>query len=108
MEKWGVLLMLVGTLLLAACHHPRYAHRHYPVHSAIVVDKPPPLKVVVRPTVPSAHHVWIGGRWTWRGHWVWVDGYYIKRPYQRAHWVTGQWKRKRHGWVWIPGHWRRG
>ena len=53
MEKWGVLLLMVGTLLLAA-------------------------------------------------------GYYIKRPYKRAHWVAGHWKRKRHGWVWIPGHWRRG
>ena len=57
MEKWGVLLLMVGTLLLAACHHPRYAHRHYPVHSESVVHKSPPLKVVVRPTVPSAHHV---------------------------------------------------
>ena len=74
----------------------------------IVIKLRPPAPVVkIRPAIPAPGHVWVNGGYTWRsGKYIYSDGYWVKPPKGRHHWTDGKWKRKRGGWVWIPGRWR--
>jgi WXXGXW repeat (2 copies) len=64
-----------------------------------VVDVAPPAPYVeVRPVLPYAGAVWIGGYWGWRGgRHAWVPGYY-ERPRPGYAW-------RGHGWVNDGGRW---
>jgi len=72
----------------------------------------PPLPVVkVRPPAPSPAHIWVGGEWTWsrdNSRYDYRDGYWERPKYRNNRWVEGRWKQTRRGWIWVPGHWRRG
>ena len=51
---------------------------------------------------------WAGftsGEWVWRDRWVWVGGYWGRRPHPNAVWVPGAWARAEHGYRKTPGHW---
>lgn len=68
---------------------------------------PPPLRVEVRGTAPSGAHVWVAGRWDWRGDdFVWVPGGWVLPESGRHQWVAGAWHHDSGGWFWVDGHWR--
>lgn len=68
---------------------------------------PPPARVEVIPTAPSARHMWIPGHYVRRGrNYVWVNGYYRVAPARYNAWVPGHWQQTRRGPMWIEGHWR--
>ena len=62
----------------------------------------------VRPMPPSPKHVWVNGEWNVNsGHYAYTDGYWSE-PRGRYHRHSeGHWKKTRHGWIWVPGGWRR-
>ncbi len=75
--------------------------------ACVVHTQPPPRRVEVRPARPFPKAVWIEGHWEHRQReWVWVSGYWVKKPRPKAHWVPGHLKKGRWGWKWVPGHWR--
>jgi|SRR5436190_23535681 len=69
----------------------------------------PPARVVeVRPVARHRGYVWQDGYHRWNGHrYVWVNGRYVRPPYARAVWTSGNWSRSQRGWYWAPGHWVR-
>jgi hypothetical protein len=74
----------------------------------IVVKVRPVAPVVIRPACPSAHHVWVGGSWTWNRkarNYVWTDGYWARPRRHGVTWVDGHWRASRGGWKYIHGHW---
>jgi len=73
----------------------------------VVRTGPPPARVEVRPVAPYPEAAWIDGHWDYRGgNWVWLQGYWERRPYPGAVWVPGHWRETPEGWKWVPGHWR--
>ncbi len=73
----------------------------------VVKVRPGAPKVAIRMAAPSPAHVWVGSNYIWRnGQYVHVDGYWVKPPHKKHHWVDGRWKNTRRGWTWVPGHWR--
>jgi hypothetical protein len=52
-------------------------------------------------------HVWVSGRYDWRGNdYVWVDGYYQAQQPNRV-WVDGSWTLGADGfYVWVDGTWQ--
>jgi hypothetical protein len=74
---------------------------------AVVRTGPPAPRVEVRPFAPYPEAVWIDGHWDYRrGNWVWMQGYWERRPFPGAVWTPGHWRETPGGWKWIPGHWR--
>ena len=73
-----------------------------------VTPPPTPMAVAeVRPSAPSAAHVWVPGHHTRRyGQWVWVKGRYDVPPEAGLVWVPGHWVDHGSGYVWIEGGWR--
>jgi hypothetical protein len=67
-------------------------------------EPPPPQYEVITPA-PDPTFVWIGGRWEWRGHWVWMHGHW-DHPHPGHVWVVGHWEPRSHGSVWISASWR--
>lgn len=67
---------------------------------------PPAVVVETASPAPGPDFVWVGGRWDWQGRWVWVHGYWARRPHPGARWVGGAWVVRGGGWVWVDGHWR--
>lgn len=55
---------------------------------------PPPPIAELRPAIPFAGAIWIGGDWHWDGH--------------RHVWIAGRWSAARPGQDWAPGHWAKG
>ena len=77
-----------------------------PPEEEVIVDAPPDPYYEVPPPAPGVDFIWIQGEWVRRGHhWVWVRGYYARRPYGRDHWVAARWQNGPHGWVRVEGHW---
>ena len=56
---------------------------------------------------PHANAIWIGPEWQWRGgHYVIVDGYWATPRRHGMIWVPGHWKRTGKGYKWVPGRWK--
>jgi hypothetical protein len=114
-------LMALLTLPALGCAtHERVVERG-PGHRVVVVQnkpgpgkrvvvvhrRPPSPRVEVRHVAPSRTHVWVAGRWDWRGNdFVWISGAWVLPPRPQAVWAPGHWEHARGGWVWIDGHWR--
>lgn len=77
-----------------------------PLSVRIAPDRPPPIRVEVRPERPDRSHVWIGGYWDRRGdQWDWAPGRW-ERPSQRgSSWIKPRYRRERDAWRYDPGHW---
>ena len=76
----------------------------------IRIGPPPPRPVEVIPEPPPVHRdwVWVPGYHRWDGHgYVWVPGEYRRPPHHGAVWVPGEWRAERGGHVWHEGHWQR-
>lgn len=74
----------------------------------VVVRFGPPRPVVERrlPS-PGRGYVWTPGYHRWDGRaYVWSPGSWVQPPRARAHWVAPHWVHRRHGWVFVEGHWR--
>lgn len=66
----------------------------------VMVKVRPVAPVVVRPTCPSSHHVWVGGSWKWNrrmNNYEWVNGYWVRPRSHGAVWVDGYWRATRGG-----------
>jgi hypothetical protein len=95
--------------LFAGCVEHEVVYRDRP---AAVVDEeapapPPPRQdfVTVAPG-PMSVWFWAPGAWEWRGHWVWVSGHWVHRPYAGAVWIGPHWTWNKHHRVWVSGGWR--
>lgn len=65
----------------------------------------PQLEVVT--AAPSANHVFVAGRWGWRGRaWVWLPGTWVVGRANHA-WVAGHWAQRGRRHVWVEGRWAR-
>ena len=60
--------------------HPTFAPQA--PGSLVEVDQaPPPARVEIVPTRPSAATVWVDGEWIWRrGRWAWLTGRWVAPP----------------------------
>jgi hypothetical protein len=70
----------------------------------VVYQEPPPPQAEVVSVRPG--HVWIKGRWDWRGsQWVWIGGHW-ERERSGQYWSEGRWDRRNgNQWVWVEGTW---
>ncbi len=67
---------------------------------------PAPQVEVVTPS-PGPTHVWVAGRWGWRGRaWVWLPGSWVVGR-SNHHWVAGHWAHRGRRHVWVEGRWVR-
>jgi hypothetical protein len=66
---------------------------------------PPPVPVVAyRPPCPGPGYAWINGYWVPSGpRYTLAAGYWARRPYARAYWVSPRYSRGRY----YRGYWRR-
>lgn len=56
---------------------------------------------------PYSGAVWIGPEWQWRGgNYVHAPGYWAKPRRHGMVWIPGHWKHSRFGYRWVPGRWR--
>lgn len=96
-------LILVALLSTGAC--TAYVR---PGGAVVYIHRtPPPLRIETRGPAPSRAHVWVDGRWDWRGEeYVWVAGSWSVPESGRHQWVAGSWHQDRNGWFWVEGHWR--
>lgn len=69
-------------------------------------EAPPPPVAEVVPMQPEATFAWTPGYWDWRGHWVWMRGYWAPPPHPGAVWVQGGWVQSHGQYVWVHPHWR--
>jgi hypothetical protein len=68
---------------------------------------PPPREDVVIGVAPAPGYVWVGGYWARRPTgWVWINGRWTSPPRPGAVWVSGRWERDPRGHLWVAGHWR--
>ncbi|MBC7536357.1 MAG: YXWGXW repeat-containing protein [Ferruginibacter sp.] len=73
----------------------------------VIKVRPGPPVIRVRPASPGPRHVWVNGNYIYRGgKYVYTDGYWSVPPPRYRNWREGHWKKRRGGWVWMPGHWR--
>jgi hypothetical protein len=77
-----------------------------PGNERIVMQTPPAPHVEVVGAPPGPEYVWMPGVWQWHEAWAWAPGRWGVRPRPNAVWISGQWTRYGHGWVWIRGYWR--
>ena len=77
-------------------------------HAEIVVRVGPPRPIVERRVpAPGRGYVWTPGYHRWDGaRYVWAPGTWVMPPRPRAHWVAPHWVHRRHGYVFVEGHWR--
>lgn len=76
--------------------------------AVVVADPPPPPPPFVEPVPPppSVGVVWVAGYHRWDGsRYVWVHGRYDRPPHPHARYVPAHWEARRHGRIWINGHW---
>lgn len=68
----------------------------------------PSVQVQTRPVRPSNRHVWVTAEYNSNGNrYDRRDGYWAEPPQNRRRYSEGHWVRNRHGYVWVPGRWRR-
>lgn len=77
-----------------------------PVQEVAVEAAPPAPPEEIRPPVPFAGAVWIGGNWHWQGgRHVWVAGRWSPQP-AGYHWHEQRWEHQKDGrWHEHSGHW---
>jgi len=77
-----------------------------PMNQVVTEVEPPPPIVEVRPVLPFAGAVWLGGYWHWNGQrHVWVGGRWSAHPEGHS-WEAHHWDHRGDGrWVQQPGHW---
>jgi len=72
----------------------------------ITTGHPPALRREVRPPIPGAGYIWVGGFWSSDGgHWAWVPGRWELPPESEAYWIGPRYVRGSGGYIYEPGHW---
>jgi hypothetical protein len=72
----------------------------------LVEIEPPADSPEVGPRSERSGHVWVKGRWEYRGsRWSWRAGEWQKVR-QGYVWHDGDWERHGNRWHWVEGHWR--
>ena len=96
----GSLLPLAGLTAGCVVHEREHTRREVivreeprreVVREEIIIERPPPAIVEVRPSRPGAEYFWVEGH-----HVHGRDGW---------HWEHGHWDQRSHGYVWIEGRW---
>ncbi len=73
----------------------------------VVVRERPMKPHYVQPLAPGPNYIWHSEEWIRHGNtYVYHKGFWIKASPNHRQYVGGHWKRRRAGWIWIPGHWR--
>lgn len=104
--KWRYMMTVVGTGAALAMVAPGCVVRAQ-VRPAHVVDEAPPEPQYENPD-PRPGHVWVRGRWEWRGSkWRWKRGHW-KRARAGYTWTHGRWERRGNRWHWVEGRWQGG
>jgi hypothetical protein len=104
-------LVVAALAVFSGCVERRVVYVESPPPAAaqagrVISEAPPPPQAEVVVAAPGPNYIWMPGYWSWQGHWVWVSGAYVVRPYAHAHWVRGHWVHHGYGWVWVGGYWR--
>jgi hypothetical protein len=99
MKRFGLQLVIAGTLLLGACGGSgRYYYASTP---------PPPVRVETRGFAPGPGYAWVDGYWGYnRGGYAWTPGYYARPPRAGAVWVAPRWQSRGGRYYMSRGHWR--
>ena len=96
-KKIFAVLVLVGFLFIKT--NAQYVRAKPGFSVGVSIGAPGPA--------PFAGGIWIGPEWTWReGRYVEVPGYWARPRRHGAVWIPGHWKYGRRGYRWVPGHWR--
>ena len=106
--SFGLAVLLALPSIGCTVHGSGGAYVSGPSVAVVEVEsEPPPPRVVHYSHRPG--HIWIEGRWNWRGgQWVWQDGYYERERVGYVY-APGRWERRggrRH--VWVEGRWNAG
>jgi hypothetical protein len=76
-------------------------------HVRVRLNFPGGISIGAPGRAPFSGAIWIGPEWQWRGgQYVHVPGYWAKPRRHGAVWIPGHWKYSRRGYRWVPGHWR--
>ncbi|MDQ3299819.1 MAG: hypothetical protein M3619_24840 [Myxococcota bacterium] len=103
----SVLFALAIALGGSACMAHGSGSMHATSSGSYVVYQEPPAPRVETVTVRPGH-VWVRGRWDWRGNqWTWVDGHWERERSGYA-WSEGRWERRGSSWHWVEGRWTAG
>ena len=78
-----------------------------PVGGVVEVSgPPPPVYVETAPPSPGPGYVWIGGAWSWQGHWAWDRGHWDRPPHPGAVWVPHQYSNRNGKHTFVRGAWK--
>lgn len=102
------LLPLIGLLGIAVGSAHAGTHvgigLSFGVPAPVIVHRAPPPRIVERVmAAPGPGYVWLPGRYSWQGQWVWIPGAWVMPPRSDARWVDGVWNPQTQ--QWIDGHW---
>jgi hypothetical protein len=81
----------------------RHAHTETDTADVANPTEPPPANRVENHGARKGY-VWIPGRWSWPGHWVWVEGGWEPEHADMA-WTEGRWELRGSDYVWSDGRW---
>jgi hypothetical protein len=98
-----VLLLLAGTSMFAGPRVFFGVGIGYPA-PVVAYAPPPPPPVYYAPPVPGPGYSWVAGYYYPVGpRWAWHSGYWGRRPFAGARWVTPRY----YGGRYYAGYWRR-
>jgi|SRR5688572_17856702 len=92
-----LLFLFALILLLSSCR-------------GVVVEKPEGPKETILPSSPGPTYVWISDSWDWDNQtsvYVVQPGYWSEPKKNNVVWVDGHWVKKRGGWKYVKGYWKR-
>lgn len=99
MKKHIAVLILAGTISMGAASAAEIFAR---------VAPPPPVRMGAVGVAPRLGYVWVNGYQEWRGgRYIWREGRWMRPRYPGGAWVEPRWERRRDGYGFVRGYWRR-
>lgn len=98
-----ITIICFSASLLIGCYRPYDVDNVGPV---TIGQKPPAPQEEQIPDPPFEDAVWIYGYWNWAGTvYVWIPGYYMRRPRSNLYWYPGGYVRRGDGYIYVHGRW---
>ena len=92
-----MIILFLGIGLLNSQAQEISVRLGFPAGVSVVAPGPPPFFGAL----------WIGPEWAWRGgRYVVVPGYWARPRRHGIVWISGHWRDTRRGVRWEPGQWR--